>query len=417
MPYLHRHLATRLAAYIAQFPCVLVLGARQVGKSTFLRHELADWRCVDLEDPPMAALVAEAPDLFLRDRPHQVWFDEAQRVPALFEALRVDLDRDRRPGRYVLSGSASPSLLRGISESLAGRVGILQLGPLSVAERCALPPPQFLQRLCAASSATDLADALSLDAEGAAETRVLTSWLDGGYPEPALMDDAVARWRWFDSYVRTISERDLLPLGRHLPPPALDRLLRMLAARHGQPVNAAALARDFVVTAHTMAGYLDVFEGTFLWRRRPPWLANLGKRLVKSPRGEISDTGLLHHLLQVRDLDTLQTHPILGHSWEGWVAAQLLMAASLLEPSPTLYHWRTQAGAEVDIVLDAGPAGLIPIEVKHATRVSDMHLRGVRGFLRDSADAAGFGIVVYRGRHVARRAEDILLVPAGALLT
>lgn len=413
MPYLPRHLGSRLAAYLRQFPCVLVLGARQVGKSTFLRHQLGpDWQGVDLEDPPIASLVADAPDLFLRDRPRRVWFDEAQRVPALFDALRVNIDADRSPGRYVLSGSTSPALLRGISESLAGRVGVLELGPLCAAERHGLPPPGFLHRLRQIRGAGDLVEAFR---QPPPDIDVPTSWLGGGYPEPSLMADPVARWRWFDSYVRTVSERDLVPLGRDLPPPALDRLLRMLAARHGQPVNVTSLARDFGVAARTISRYLDALEGAFLWRRTAPWLVNVGKRLVKSPRGALVDSGLLHHLLQLHDLDALQAHPTLGSSWEGWVAGQIHLQATLVEPAPALYTWRTQAGAEVDLVLDYGPAGLVPIEIKHATRVPDLQLRGLRAFLADFRDRAPFGLVVYRGQHVARREEDVVLLPAPCL--
>ena len=408
--YLHRHLQSRLLAYLGQFPCVLLLGARQVGKSTFLRHTLSGWRAIDLENPADAALVEQAPDLYLRDHPQRVWFDEAQQAPILFPALRHAIDQDRRPGRFVLSGSASPSLVRGVSETLAGRVGILHLGPLTAAERLAAPPAHFLSDLFQTRNAAELLDRLDAAPPTPRDLRPL--WLRGGYPEPALMDDATAAWRYFDSYARTICERDLMPVARGLTPAQLTRLLRMLAARHSQMLNTSDLARDLGIAPRTANAYLDLLEDAFLWRRLPPYLTNIGKRLVKSPKTQIVDSGLLHHLLQIHALDILETHPALGASWEGWIGEQLLRQAELIEPAPTPYHWRTQAGAEVDLVFETTGGRLLPIEIKHATRMRPEAVRGLRHFLGDFPERSGPGVIIYRGLRAARLSENILLVPA-----
>lgn len=408
--YLQRHLHTRFRAYLDQFPCVLLLGARQVGKSTFLRQTLRDWHAVDLENPADAAVVEQSPDLYLRDHPQRVWFDEAQQVPNLFPALRHAIDQDRRPGRFVLSGSTAPSLVRGVCETLAGRIGILHLGPLTTAERLAAPPAHFLADLLQARTAAELIDQLTAAPPIAQDLRPL--WLHGGYPEPVLMDDPTAAWRYFDSYVRTIGERDLMPVARGLTPVQLDRLLRMLAARHGQTLNASDLARDLSIAPRTANAYLDLLEGAFLWRRLPPYLSNIGKRLVKSPKTQIVDSGLLHHLLQIHDLNTLEVHPALGASWEGWIGEQLLRQTELIEPAPTPYHWRTQAGAEVDLVFETSGGRLVPIEIKHASRIRADTVRGLQRFLHDFAERCDFGVVIYRGERPARLAENILLVPA-----
>ena len=403
--YLPRHLYDRFQAYLKQFPCVLLLGARQVGKSTFLAHCLPDWRLMDLDDPGQAALVQQAPDLFLMDHPQCVWFDEAQQAPGLFAALRVAIDRDRRPGRYVLSGSASPALMRDVSESLAGRVGILSLGPLTAAEQSHRPPSDFLRRLLQARAIADLVwpDPLA--------PNIRKLWLRGGYPEPSLMDDPVSAWRWFDAYSRTVSERDLQLMAPGLTPIMVARLLRFVAARHGQTLNVSAFANDLGVVPRTAGTYLDALEGAFLLRRLPPFLTNIGKRLVKSPKAYLVDAGLLHHLLRIHDLETLETHPVLGMSWEGWVIEQLLRQADLLEPTPAVFHWRTQAGAEVDLIFEGEGGRLLPIEIKHATRVDAFATRGLRQFLTDFKDQAPFGVVIYRGDIVARSAENVLLVP------
>jgi predicted AAA+ superfamily ATPase len=404
--YLPRHLYNRFQAYLRQFPCVLLLGARQVGKSTFLAHCLPDWRLMDLEDPGQAALVQQAPDLFLKDHPQCVWFDEAQRVPELFAVLRVAIDRDRRPGRYVLSGSASPALMRRVSESLAGRVGILSLGPLTAAEQSHRPPSDFIRGLLHTRTIEDLLipDPPALDV-------IRKLWLRGGYPEPSLMDDPVSAWRWFDAYSRTVSERDLQLIVPGLTPIMVARLLRFVAARHGQTLNVSAFANDLGVVPRTAGAYLDALEGAFLLRRLPPFLTNIGKRLVKSPKAYLVDSGLLHHLLHIHDLDTLETHPVLGMSWEGWIVEQLLRQADLLEPTPAVFHWRTQAGAEVDLIFEGEGGRLIPIEIKHTTRVEAFATRGLRQFLTDYKDHAPFGVVIYRGEIVARLAENVLIVP------
>ena len=416
MSCIPRHLSARLRAYLAQFPCVLVLGARQTGKSTFLSHELDGWQRIDLEDPGQTGLVAAAPDLYLRDHPRRVWFDEAQRVPELFSALRYSIDQERTPGRYVLSGSASPALVRDVSESLAGRVGILHLGPLTAAEQLVLPPPDFLTVALGESQPHRLVEALAVS--GVPPDEMLRRiWLRGGYPEPVLMSDSVAAWRWFDSYVRTVGERDLQSAAPGLGPAGLARLLRLVAARHGQLTNTASLSRDLGATARTIGRHLDALEGSYLWRRLPPYLANIGKRLSRSPKGALVDSGLLHHLLHVHDLDTLEAHPVFGPSWEGWIGEQLLRQADLLEPAPDVYHWRTQAGAEVDLVFESAGGALLPVEIKHATRLSPMQLRGLSRFLDDFADRAPLGIVIYRGRQVARATDNIVLVPVGAALS
>ena len=320
---------------------------------------------------------------------------------------QIDADRSRK-GRFVITGSSSPDLLRSVSESLAGRVAIIELGPFSCAEAFAQKPApvfELIQNREPTEAYLDLKPRMTL-------AQTTEHWRRGGYPEPALMHDATAAWRYFDSYVRTIGERDLMPLARGLTPVQLTRLLRMLAARHGQMLNVSDLARDMGIAPRTLNAYLDLLEGTFLWRRLQPYLTNIGKRLVKSPKVQIVDSGLLHHLLQIHALDALEVHPTLGASWEGWIGEQLLRQAELIEPAPIAYHWRTQAGAEVDLVLETASGRLLPIEIKHATRIRPDAVRGLQRFLADFRERSDLGIVIYRGERPARIAEDILLVPA-----
>jgi predicted AAA+ superfamily ATPase len=413
-PYLPRHLRAPLHAYLRQFPVVLLLGARQVGKTTFLQHELKGFTAFDLEDAGTADRIAADPPLFLKDHPSRVWCDEAHRVPELFPALRVTVDRDRRPGRFVLSGSATGAMAARVSESLAGRAGVLILHPFSAAERLRRRPSPFLEKLLQAPDAAAVLRAVGKPA-AIGHDDLQSAWFVGGFPEPAMIRDLAAARRWFDSYVRLVSERDLGELHRDLRPPLVLRLLRMLAARHGQMVNLASLATDFGLPVPKIRTFLELLEGTFLWKRVDAYAANIGKRLTRSPRGWIADSGLLHSLLGIRTQRDLLVHPVVGASWEGWVLEQLSAQVSLLQAAPGLAFWRTHAGAEVDIVLESGNR-LIPVEVKRGTRVGPYELRGLHSFLEAFRDRAPFGVVLYGGEDLARLSEQIVLVPITKVL-
>jgi len=408
--YLGRHLGARLREDLQQFPIIWLQGARQVGKTTFLEHELPGWPRYDLEDAGTAGLVAADPALFLRDHPGPVWFDEAHRVPGIFPALRVAVDRDRRPGRYVLSGSAAGPMATRVSESLAGRAGVLTLPPLSLVERLERAPSPFLELAGQCGDAGELLRLLA-SRSSVPDAELRAAWFSGGFPEPALLGDP-ARARWFSSYIRLVSERDLGELHQDLRPPAVLRLLRMLAARHAQPVNVSALATDFGASRARLAGFLDLLEGTCLWCRVEAFSDNLGKRLVRTPRGYLADSGLLHALLELRRPADLEVHPIVGPSWEGFVREQLAAQAALLDLPHRFHCWRTQAGAEVDLVLEQGER-LLPVEIKRATSVGPYDLRGMRSFIEGYGPRAPFGVVLYRGDNCVRATERIVLVPVG----
>lgn len=412
--YIPRHLTGQVREYLKQFPVVVVLGARQVGKTTLLAREFADWKRVDLEDAGIAQAIEADPALYLEDHPDNVWFDEAHQVPGLFPALRVAVDKDRRAGRYLLSGSATGALAAQVSESLAGRAGVLVLQPLGVSEILRRAPAGFLETLLQSEDAGIFAKQLWIrDLDSKQMLNQL--WETGGFPEPVVLADAARRRRWFDSYVRLVSERDLVPTaGNRMGPVAARRLLRMLAARHGQPLNLSALARDFGTSTASIANFLDLLEGAFLWHRVEPYLSNIGKRLVRSPKGWVMDSGLLHALLDIQNWEELESHPSMGASFEGWVMQELMKAVGAADHRPQFYHWRTHAGAEVDIVLERGTR-LYPIEVKRATRVSAYDLRGMSSFLSAYSAKAPFGIIVYRGE-LTRLGSNIVAVPVEAVL-
>ncbi|HEX5101649.1 MAG TPA: ATP-binding protein [Polyangiaceae bacterium] len=336
-----------------QFPAVLLLGARQVGKTTLARTTFRDFAYADLEEPRTRALFRDDPSFHIeaRARPSLI-LDEAQAVPEVFAALRGLIDARRRErGRFILLGSAEPSLVRGVSESLAGRVGVLELDSLTAKE-----------------------------VQKGRERRPWEQlWLRGGFPDP-LRSGSFRDW--WEAYLRTFIERDLPALGIGTDPLLVRRLLTMLAHQQGGLLNTAALGGSLGVSHHTVRRYLDVLEQTYLVRRLPPYFRNVGKRLVKSPKVYLRDSGLLHHLLNIGTLEELESHPIRGASWEGFVLEDLIRRERLEHPHAGFFFWRTAAGAEVDLVVERG-SERFALEVKAARADKPRAIHALENAARD----------------------------------
>ena len=319
-----RRILPNIEKALLQFPAVALLGSRQAGKTTLARSvgsSRVNSLHLDLERPSDLAKLAD-PELFLSRHVDQlVVLDEIQRQPDLFPVLRALIDENRRPGRFLLLGSASPQLLRQTSQSLAGRISFHELAPFDVSE---IKPGH-----------AGLAD----------------FWLRGGYPLSWLTESNERSLAWRESFILTHLERDIPAFGIRIPGPTLHRFWQMLAHLHGQMWNASRLASGFGVSAPTVQHYLEILEATYMVRRLPPLHVNLGKRLVKSPKIYLRDSGLLHALLGIRSLDELAGHPVVGPSWEGWVVEQV---AQLLSSQWRLSFYRTATGAEMDIVAERG---------------------------------------------------------------
>ena len=318
-----RYLQTRTEELLTQFPAVAMLGPRQVGKTT-LALELAgksDALYLDLEHPADLAKLLDPADYLSRHKDKLVVLDEIHRVPELFPVLRSLIDEGRRAGkrngRFLLLGSASIDLLRQSSESLAGRLATVELTGLTVGE--------------------------------VGNERTEELWLRGGFPDSltAPNDEQSARWR--ESFLRSYLERDIPELGPRIAAETLRRFWTMLAHEHGGLMNAAQLARSLAVSGKTLASYTDLFVDLFLLRRLEPWHANTTKRLIKSPRIYLRDSGLLHHLLGIRNIEQLLSYSRMGASWEGFVVENII--ARLPEGSRASF-FRTAAGAEIDLILD-----------------------------------------------------------------
>lgn len=341
-----------LRAAAAKFPVVAILGARQVGKTTLARAAFPDFEYLDLEDPRTAERFRDDARFALeRDGGRGLILDEAQAAPGLFAALRGAVDAHRAGnGRFILLGSAQPALVRGVAESLAGRVAAFDLDPLSACEALTGDQPRDWREL----------------------------WLKGGFPD-ALRGDFRA---WWEAYLRMLLERDLPQYGISADPVFMRRLLTMLAHQHGGLLNASSLGASLGVSYHVIQRHLDVFEAVFLIRRLAPWFRNVGKRLTKSPKVYLRDSGLLHHLLNISSADELAGHPSRGASWEGFVIEDILRRERAARPTSTPWFWRTAAGAEVDLLLDRG-SEKVAIEIKAGRGGDARALRALRDTLPD----------------------------------
>ncbi|MCF6314184.1 MAG: ATP-binding protein [Verrucomicrobiales bacterium] len=368
---------------LKQFPAVALLGPRQVGKTT-LAHQLAEHLpsiYLDLESHADRAKLID-PTLYLSEHEDKlIILDEVHRLPGLFQELRGIIDAGKRKGlkscRFLLLGSASIDLLRQSGESLAGRISYVEMYPLSVPE---------------------------IDCE-----QIDTLWVRGGFPDSFLETTDEKSFVWREDFIRTYLERDIPELGPRIPAETLRRFWSMLAHCQGGVFNAAHLARSLSVDSTTVARYLDLLVDLLLVRRLTPIHRNTGKRLVKSPKVYIRDSGIVHALLGLPDKEKILGHPVIGMSWEGFVIENLIQAC----PDRTIPgFYRTSAGSEIDLVLEKPDGTTFAIEVKRG--LSPKISKGFYHAIKDINPAKSF--IVYSGKERYPIAENIEMIPLPDLI-
>ena len=336
-----RKVKQEIVKLLEEFPAVAVLGPRQVGKTT-LAIEIADsmkqeYIYLDLESPSDQAKLSEAEAYFEFHKGKLIILDEIQRVPELFAILRGVIDRRRkqgyRTGQFLILGSASLDLLKQSSETLAGRIAYKELSGLN---------------------------AIEIESDERTQDEL---WLRGGFPDSFLARSDESSLRWRLNFISTYLERDVPQLGPRIPAVTLRRLWTMLAHHQGGQLNVAHLGANLDVTAPTAKRYIELLEDLLLIRTIRPWSGNIGKRLVKSPKIYIRDSGLVHALLQLKTIEDILGHPVVGASWEGFVMENLL---SCLPIGVTPWFYRTAAGAEIDLVIEQNLKSIYAIEIKRS---------------------------------------------------
>lgn len=337
---IERTIQSQIETSLTFFPVIGIVGPRQVGKTTLAKtlEKTLDIPTVflDLERDSDRLKLAE-PEIFLLQYMNScVIIDEIQNIPTLLPLLRWLVDQDRRPARYILTGSASPDIIRGSTESLAGRIAYFELMPFSLIEIAGLKSMQ-------------------------------EHWFRGGFPDALLAPSFALSEMWLGNFIETFLQRDIRRIGFDITVPAMERLLKVLASASGSLLNIDALSKTLGISINTVKKYLDILEGSFLLRRLQPHFINTTKRLVRSPKIYIRDTGIMHRLLGIRDIEQLHGSIWLGHSWETYVVEEIIRVGG---KKFDYSFFRTQTGAEVDLILRSSSGNLIIIEIKYSSNAA-----------------------------------------------
>lgn len=404
-----RLIEKKLLAALADTRVVLLNGARQTGKSTLVQLVAAQrgGRYLTLDDPATAGLARSDPAALVREAGHFMVIDEVQHAPELFPAIKRVVDADGRPGRFLLTGSADVFLLPRLAESLAGRMEILPLHPLSQGEL--------------ADSAVNLVDGLfgeahwQTGAQTLARVDVCERVIAGGFPEAVARTPGERRDAWFRSYVASLLQRDVRDLANIDGMTDMPRLLSLLAGRSGALMNMSEVSRAAGIAHSTLRRYLALLEATFIFQPLPAWSTNIGKRFVKSPKIHLLDSGLAAHLRGDVDAAALAQSPDIGPLLESFVVQEVRKLLGWSRQAATLYHFRSATGQEVDLVLEAPGQRIAGIEVKASSNVNQADFAGLRTLAETVGDKFAGGVVLYLGEQRLRFADQLWALPISVL--
>ncbi len=399
-----RFLVPRLEEALLDTPVLLIHGPRQSGKTTLAKSlgERHGHKYFSLDDDNLLRIALDDPVGFVRSLPEKAILDEIQRAPELFSTIKLLVDEQRSSGRFILTGSANVLLVPRLSDSLAGRMEIQRLFPLTQSELHGAPS-RFIDALLAGDFKAGVFEPLGRE--------LVKRVVAGGYPAALAMNGQTRRSAWYADYVETQVQRDVRDLSRIHALDALPRLLSVSAASTGRLVNFEELASPFEISRNTIQDYVALLERVFLLERLPAWHSNRLNRLVKRPKLHLGDTGVAAALLRVKVEDLLEQRPLFGQLLETFVYQEVRRQASWREDRPALFHFRDRDQSEVDLVIEAGPKALAGIEVKAAASVRTHDFKGLRK-LRDAV-GAGFraGALLYDGTTLSEVEDRLFAVP------
>ena len=405
---LPRTIVRGLEDALADTPVVCVLGPRQCGKTTLVRTLAPKRAFITLDDTVLLDAAVADPKAFIAALPAQVTIDEIQRAPGLLPAIKKSVDEDRKPGRFILTGSANILLLPRVADSLAGRMEIIRLHPLTESEK-ARASGGFLSALVNGTLAPKVLGSRAKPAKSAKSATLVERVAAGGYPEPLTRTAARAR-RWYSQYTTAILDRDVRDIATIRDSGDLRRLLEMCAIRTATLLNSASLATDLGIARATLDGYFAILERMFLVRRLPAWHSNASRRLIKAAKLHVVDTGLGAALASLSPQDLNGSREKFGLLLESWVVQQITAQTAWTDPSLQCYHFRDKDQLEVDLVITRGTR-VWGVEVKAGTSVNASDCRGLERLATLAGKNFVGGIVLYDGADCLSMGRGILAVP------
>ncbi len=391
------------------FPVVALVGSRQCGKSTLVKQLRPSWKYYDLESPDDYQLISSDPVTFFAMNSDGVIIDEAQQYPEVFKVLRGIIDSDRKKkGRFLLTGSSSPHIVKGITESLAGRIATVEMWPFKQGEFHEKELSALYRMM--ADETVQARDFLHLQPLVGID-QTMNVWLKGGFPEPLIESDHNEDFykQWVENYITDYLGRDIRALFPKLNIHNFRRFLTLLAQFSGHQLNMSDMARALEISVSTIKDYLDIIHQTFIWRNLQPYTGNLLKKVQKARKGFFRDQGLLHYFLKIKDVNQLLLHPVAGFSFESFVVEEIIRGLqSTMATQLEFNYYRTIDKSEVDLVVE-GDFGIVPIEIKLNSIVKRKSLRGLENLIDDTK--AGYGIVINTGRRIEFLTDKIVQIP------
>jgi uncharacterized protein len=407
----NRLLVPKINRLLEVFPVVAVVGSRQCGKSTLVKAIRPEWKYYDLERPDDYRLITGDPLGFFARQPDNTIIDEAQQFPELFKVLRGVIDQDRKAtGRFLLTGSSSPEIIKGLSETLAGRMATVELWPFKTVEFYEKPLPAVYDLLSMGKPDLDRLSSISCPVS---PKQLYAHWLLGGYPEPRIKGTDFPEFHglWMDEYFSDYIRRDIHRLFPRINSHNFRMFIQCLSHHSGKIINQSEIARALDVSSVTSKQYLDIFHDTFVWRNLRSYEKNTLKQVKKMSKGFFRDQGIFHHLLKIDSIDTLLLHPAAGPSFESFVIEEIIRGFQCtLKSGLDFYYYRTKDRSEIDLIIEA-PFGTIPIEIKLGHHINQRMLTSLKSFIADTRSS--YGILVNNSDKIEFVARNIIQIPAG----
>ena len=404
-----RAIEKKINRLLVMFPVVAIVGPRQCGKSTLVKQLRPDWKYYDLESPDDYQLISSDPVAFFALNTENVIIDEAQQYPDLFRVLRGVIDSDRKKkGRFILTGSSSPDIVKGITQSLAGRIATVEMWPFKQCEYYETGLADIFELLTDSTAKPN--DFLQLRTSQHLD-QTMHIWFKGGFPEPIIESEKNKDFhlQWMENYIMNYVGRDIRMLFPRLHIHSFRRFLTLLAQFSGHQLNMSDMARSLEVSVSTIRDYLEIIHQTFFWRNLPPYTKNLLKKVQKAKKGFFRDQGLLHYFLKINDLNSLLIHPVAGFSFESFVIEEIIRGLQATMATQLEFnYYRTIDKSEIDLVL-TGSFNPVPIEIKLNSIVKRTALRGLENFLADTK--TNYAILINRGKRIELVTDKIIQIP------